>query len=141
MSGSTKRRSDGRVQEITEITMSLKALAKELNIPIMVLSQLSRNVEHRDDKRPQLSDLRESGSIEQDADGVIFVHREEYYWALKEPKTTDVSHFDGEEDMAKVRGKADLTIAKHRHGPTGKVVLSFTGELTLFSDLHKGDSR
>ena len=133
LSGSSKR-SDNRVQELTEITTNLKALAKELNIPVIALSQLSRQVENRDDKRPQLSDLRESGSIEQDADVVIFVYREEYYLQSKEPKLGTPEYEKWQLDMALVHGKAEAIIGKQRHGPTGTVKLQFTGEFTRFSD-------
>jgi replicative DNA helicase len=135
MTGSSKRASENRVQEITEITTGLKALAKELSTPIIALSQLSRQVESRDDKRPQLSDLRESGSIEQDADVVIFVYREEYYLKNKEPKLGTEEHIKWETDMNEARGKAEVIIAKQRHGPTGTVGLAFQGEFTRFSDL------
>jgi replicative DNA helicase len=134
LQGSGKR-SDNRVQEVTEITTSLKALAKELNVPIIALSQLSRQVESRDDKRPQLSDLRESGSIEQDADVVIFVFREEYYLANKEPRVGTPEYEKWQLDMSLVHGKAEVIIAKQRHGPTGTVELQFEGQFTRFSDL------
>ena len=110
---------ENRVQEVTEITTNLKALAKELNVPIMALSQLSRQVENRDDKRPQLSDLRESGSIEQDADVVMFVFREEYYLSNKEPRPGTDEHIKWQTEMAAVHGKAEIIIGKQRHGPTG----------------------
>jgi len=134
MQGSSKS-SQNRVQEITEITTGLKALAKELNVPIIALSQLSRQVENRDDKRPQLSDLRESGSIEQDADVVIFVYREEYYLKNKEPKPGTDEYLQWEANMNDVRGKAEVIVAKQRHGPTGTVSLGFQGEFTRFFDL------
>jgi replicative DNA helicase len=134
MQGSAKS-SQNRVQEITEITTGLKALAKELSVPIIALSQLSRQVESRDDKRPQLSDLRESGSIEQDADVVMFVYREEYYLKNKEPKPGTPEYVQWETDMNEMRGKAEVIIAKQRHGPTGSVSLAFHGEYTRFSDL------
>ncbi len=105
------------MQEVTEITTNLKALAKELNVPIIALSQLSRQVENRDDKRPQLSDLRESGSIEQDADVVMFVFREEYYLSNKEPRPGSEEHLKWQTDMAAVHGKAEIIIGKQRHGP------------------------
>ena len=133
LQGSSKR-SDNRVQELTEITTSLKALAKELNIPVIALSQLSRQVENRDDKRPQLSDLRESGSIEQDADVVLFVFREEYYLQNKEPKPGTAEHQTWQTDMEQVEGKAEVIIGKQRHGPTGTVKLNFEGQFTRFSD-------
>ncbi len=134
LQGSGKR-SDNRVQEVTEITTSLKALAKELNCPVVALSQLSRQVESRDDKRPQLSDLRESGSIEQDADVVIFVYREEYYLQNKEPRIGTPEYEKWQLDMSLVHGKAEVIIAKQRHGPTGTVELQFEGQFTRFSDL------
>ncbi|HVV40194.1 MAG TPA: replicative DNA helicase [Nitrobacter sp.] len=129
------RRSDNRVQEVTEITTSLKALAKELNIPIIALSQLSRQVESRDDKRPQLADLRESGSIEQDADVVMFVFREEYYLQNKEPRIGTPEHEKWQTEMELAHGKAEVIVAKQRHGPTGTVNLHFEGQFTRFSDL------
>jgi replicative DNA helicase len=135
LQGSGRRAMEGRVQEVTEITSSLKALAKELNIPILALSQLSRQVESRDDKRPILADLRESGSIEQDADVVLFVFREEYYLKNKEPRPGTDEHFKWQTDMDAVHGKADLIIEKQRHGPTGTVKLQFKGDVTRFSDL------
>ena len=135
MTGSSRRASENRVQEITEITTGLKALAKELNVPIIALSQLSRQVENRDDKRPQLADLRESGSIEQDADVVLFVYREEYYLKNREPKPGTDEHLKWEAEMEQVRGKAEVIIAKQRHGPTGTVNLGFQGEFTRFFDL------
>jgi len=135
LSGSGKRGNDNRVQEVTEITTSLKALAKELNVPVVALSQLSRQVESRDDKRPQLSDLRESGSIEQDADVVLFVYREEYYLANKEPRPGTPEHEKWQLDMGLAHGKAEVIIGKQRHGPTGTVDLQFDGSVTRFSDL------
>ncbi len=135
LQGTGKRGNDNRVQEVTEITTSLKALAKELNVPIIALSQLSRQVESRDDKRPQLSDLRESGSIEQDADVVMFVFREEYYLANKEPRAGTPEHEKWQLDMSLVHGKAEVIIGKQRHGPTGAVELQFEGQFTRFSDL------
>ncbi|KIZ43967.1 MULTISPECIES: replicative DNA helicase [Rhodopseudomonas] len=134
LQGSGKR-SDNRVQEVTEITTSLKALAKELNVPVIGLSQLSRQVESRDDKRPQLSDLRESGSIEQDADVVMFVYREEYYLQNKEPRIGTPEYEKWQLDMSLVHGKAEVIIGKQRHGPTGTVELQFEGQFTRFSDL------
>jgi len=131
LAGSDKRKNDGRVQEVTEITTSLKALAKELNVPIVALSQLSRAVESRPDKRPLLSDLRESGSIEQDADVVMFVYREEYYKRLENALP---------EEIEAAKGKADVIVAKQRHGPTGDVELSYTAEYTRFGNLEdRGD--
>ncbi|MCC6206102.1 MAG: replicative DNA helicase, partial [Hyphomicrobiales bacterium] len=135
MQGSSAKSSQNRVQEITEITTGLKALAKELGVPIIALSQLSRQVESRDDKRPQLSDLRESGSIEQDADVVLFVYREEYYLKNKEPKPGSDEYIKWEGEMNDARGKAEIIIAKQRHGPTGTVPLGFQGEFTRFFDL------
>lgn len=139
MTGASKRASENRVQEITEITTGLKALAKELNVPIIALSQLSRQVESREDKHPQLSDLRESGSIEQDADVVLFVYREEYYIKNKEPKLGTEDHLKWQADMDDVFGKAEVIVAKQRHGPTGTVRLAFQSEFTRFSDLAESD--
>lgn len=133
LSGSSKN-SQNRVQELTEITTSLKALAKELNVPIIALSQLSRQVENRDDKRPQLSDLRESGSIEQDADVVMFVYREEYYLKGKEPRPGTEEHNKWQIEMEAMHGVAELIIGKQRHGPTGAVALQFDADVTRFSD-------
>lgn len=135
LSGTTRRSGENRVQEITEITTKLKALAKELNVPILALSQLSRNVESRDDKRPQLSDLRDSGSIEQDADVVLFLYREEYYLKLKEPPEGTPKHMEWETQMEAAHGRAEIIISKQRHGPTGTVEVSFVERLTSFSDL------
>jgi replicative DNA helicase len=129
------RKSDNRVQEITEITTGLKALAKELAVPIIALSQLSRQVENREDKRPQLSDLRESGSIEQDADVVLFVYREEYYLQSKEPRPGTPEHEKWQLDMSLVHGKAEVIIGKQRHGPTGTIDLQFDASVTRFGDL------
>ena len=131
MTGSSKTAGQNRVQEITEITASLKALAKELNVPIIALSQLSRGVESRDDKRPQLSDLRESGSIEQDADVVLFVYREEYYEQNKEPQEGSEAYFAWEAKMNDIKGQAEIIVAKQRHGPTGTVKLGFQQNFTL----------
>jgi replicative DNA helicase len=139
LSGSSRRAQEGRVQEVTEITTALKALAKELNIPILALSQLSRAVESRDDKRPQLSDLRESGSIEQDADVVMFVFREEYYLKNREPRPGSEEHFKWQTEMEAVHGRAEVIIGKQRHGPTGTVGLQFKADVTRFSDLAEGD--
>ncbi|MEW5962534.1 MAG: replicative DNA helicase [Pseudomonadota bacterium] len=131
-----KRTGEGRVQEVSEITTGLKALAKELNVPIIALSQLSRQVEQRDDKRPQLSDLRESGSIEQDADVVMFVFREEYYVERKKPSESNVEDMlKWQQEMAQVHGKAEVIIGKQRHGPTGTVALSFEAQFTRFGNL------
>jgi replicative DNA helicase len=128
------RNSDSRVQEITEITTRLKALAKELKIPILALSQLSRQVEQRDDKRPQLSDLRESGSIEQDADVVLFVFREEYYLENKKPREGTSEFADWQTKMDAAHGKAEIIIGKQRHGPTGTVELQFDAAVTRFAN-------
>ena len=133
---------DNRVQEVTQITTGLKALAKELDVPILALSQLSRQVESRDDKRPQLSDLRESGSIEQDADVVMFVFREEYYTSRREPTEGTPEHLQWQEEMGRVHGLAECIIGKQRHGPTGTVKLQFQADVTRFSDLdqvHSGE--
>ena len=139
LSGS-KSKGDNRVQELTEITTGLKALAKELAVPVIALSQLSRQVENRDDKRPQLSDLRESGSIEQDADVVMFVYRDEYYLANREPKPGSEEHAKWMADMHQAHGKAEVIIGKQRHGPTGTVTLSFEAELTRFGNFISEDS-
>ncbi|HET9902974.1 MAG TPA: replicative DNA helicase [Xanthobacteraceae bacterium] len=139
IAGSTARAAQGRVQEITEITTNLKALAKELNIPILALSQLSRQVESRDDKRPQLADLRESGSIEQDADVVLFVYREEYYLKGRAPQPGTEDFFKWQKDMDAVHGQAEVIIAKQRHGPTDTVRLHFAEQFTRFSNLARDD--
>jgi replicative DNA helicase len=139
LSGSKASSSANRVQELTEITTGLKALAKELNVPILALSQLSRQVESRDDKRPQLSDLRESGSIEQDADVVIFVYREEDYLKNKQPREGTEEFTAWISDMERAHGKAEVIIGKQRHGPTGTVELQFEAEVTRFSDLARSD--
>jgi len=136
-------RGDNRVQEVSQITRGLKALAKELNVPVIALSQLSRAVEQREDKRPQLSDLRESGSIEQDADVVSFIYREEYYKERERPTPRDNEKQDTyleretrfNELLEQCRNKAEVIVAKQRHGPIGTVTLQFTGEFTQFSDL------
>ena len=125
---------DGRVQEISEITQGLKAIAKELSIPVVALSQLSRQVEQRDNKKPQLSDLRESGSIEQDADVVMFVYRESYYLENKEPKPATVEHAEWQAKMNEVSNLAELIIGKQRHGPTGNIFLEFEAMFTKFKD-------
>ncbi|MCK9541558.1 MAG: replicative DNA helicase [Novosphingobium sp.] len=143
----TGRANDNRVNEISEISRGLKTLAKELQVPVIALSQLSRAVEQRDDKRPMLSDLRESGSIEQDADMVWFVYREDYYVAAKEPKQpvdgddakTHDAHMAWMADMERVHGLAELIVAKQRHGATGKVRLRFESRITRFSDLAPED--
>ena len=135
LTGSSRKASENRVQELTEITTSLKALAKELEVPIIALAQLSRQVENRDDKRPQLADLRESGSIEQDADVVLFIYRDEYYLKNKEPREGTPEHLTWQGEMEKVYGLADVIIGKQRHGPTGTVTLSFEANFTRFSNL------
>jgi replicative DNA helicase len=129
------RRQDNRVQEITEVTKGLKALAKELNVPVIALSQLSRGVDARDDKRPVLSDLRESGSIEQDADVVMFVFREEYYLKSRKPDESDVAEFTKwQEKMDRVTNLAEVLVEKHRHGATRAIQLTFEGSFTRFSN-------
>jgi replicative DNA helicase len=143
LQGSGRNGGENRVQEISEISRGLKQLAKELSVPVMALSQLSRAVESREDKRPQLSDLRESGSIEQDADIVLFVFREEYYVNAREPKRPDsasgtdvhAAHEDWMKEAQSVFGLCELIIAKQRHGATGKVKLKFEARITKFSDL------
>ena len=127
-------RSDGRVQEVTEITQGLKAIAKELDIPVIALAQLSRKVEERDDKRPQLSDLRESGSIEQDADVVMFVYREEYYHERLKPSEDSDKFPEWQQTAERLFGRAEVIIGKQRHGPIGTVDLHFEGKFTKFSD-------
>jgi len=127
-------KNEGRVQEIGEITQGLKALAKELDVPVLALSQLSRAVEQRDDKKPQLADLRESGSIEQDADVVMFVYREEYYLEKLEPKVGTAEHVEWQEKMSLVHNLAELIIGKQRHGPTGIIRLEFESAFTKFKD-------
>ncbi|MFO1121384.1 MAG: replicative DNA helicase [Hyphomicrobiales bacterium] len=139
LTGSSRRAAEGRVQEVSEITVGLKALAKELNVPIIALSQLSRQVENRDDKRPQLADLRESGSIEQDADVVLFIYRDEYYLARKEPRPNTTEHQQWMDEMARVHGVAEVIIGKQRHGPTGIVELQFDASLTKFQNLVRED--
>ena len=129
---------ENRVQEIGEISMGMKAIAKELNIPVIALSQLSRTVESRDDKRPQLSDLRESGSIEQDADVVMFVFREEYYVEREKPSDEKLEEMaTWQEKMSRLHGKAEVIIGKQRHGPIGTVELSFESQFTRFGNLVK----
>lgn len=132
--------SENRVQEISEITRGLKGLAKELHVPVIALSQLSRMVEQRENKRPMLSDLRESGSIEQDADMVMFVFREEYYKEKDEPSMSEVEkHAQWQAEMANLYGKAEVIIGKQRHGPVGTVKLAFKKEVTRFTDLVEDD--
>jgi replicative DNA helicase len=129
---------DSRVNEVSEITQGLKAIAKELDIPVVALSQLSRQVESREDKRPQLSDLRESGSIEQDADVVMFVFREEYYVEREKPSDDRLDEMAAwQERMERLHGKAEVIIGKQRHGPIGSVELSFEGRFTRFGNLVK----
>jgi replicative DNA helicase len=132
---------DNRVQEVSMITQGLKALAKELNVPVLALSQLSRQVENREDKKPQLSDLRESGSIEQDADMVMFVYREEYYLSRLEPREGTPEHFTWQEQVDQVKGLAEVIIGKQRHGPIGNVKLSFNSDTTKFGNLARDSSR
>jgi replicative DNA helicase len=139
LAGSTRRAAEGRVQEVSEITVGLKALAKELGVPIIALSQLSRQVESRDDKRPQLADLRESGSIEQDADVVLFIFREEYYLGRMEPRAGTPEYIEWQEKMSRVHGIAEVIIGKQRHGPTGIVELQFDASLTRFQNLVRSD--
>ena len=129
------KKNESRVQEISEITQGLKALAKELSVPVLALSQLSRAVEQRDDKKPQLSDLRESGSIEQDADVVLFVYREEYYEEKRQPKLGSIEHAEWQSKMNDIAGLAEILIGKQRHGPTGNVQVEFEGMYTKFKDL------
>jgi replicative DNA helicase len=125
---------DNRVQEISEISRGMKQLAKELNVPVIALSQLSRAVEQREDKRPQLSDLRESGSIEQDADIVLFIYREDYYLAAKQPDEDHPDFAAWQEEMGRAYGRAEVIVAKQRHGATGKVRLKFDSRITKFTD-------
>lgn len=131
----SKQSTENRVNEVSEITRGLKAIAKELNIPVIALSQLSRAVESREDKRPQLSDLRESGSIEQDADVVMFIYREEYYLSRAEPEVGTEKHLSWQESMSRAHNVAETIVAKARHGPIGTVKLYFDPNLTRFSDL------
>jgi replicative DNA helicase len=133
------KKTDNRVQEVTEVTMGLKALAKELDVPVVALSQLSRQVENREDKRPQLADLRESGSIEQDADVVMFIYREAYYLSRGEPKSKEGTdeYAAWQEQMQLAHGKAEVIIGKQRHGPIGTIEVAFEEQLTKFSNLAK----
>ena len=140
MRPSSSARLNNRVQEVSEITQGLKALAKELNLPVIALSQLSRAVEQRDDKRPQLSDLRESGSIEQDSDVVMFVYREQYYLARKQPENGTTEHAEWMEKMERVHNLAEIIIAKQRHGPIGKIEMLFNEYLTRFGDYDRAHS-
>ena len=135
LSGGTKN--TDRVQELSAITRGLKALAKELNVPVIAASQLSRSVEQREDKRPMLSDLRESGSIEQDADVVMFIYREEYYVSRLKPGEDSEKMPSWQDHMSKIHNQSDIMIAKQRHGPIGTVKLHFNSMLTKFSDLSK----
>ena len=135
VNGESKKMNDNRVQEISELTRGLKAIAKELDLPVIALSQLSRKVEDREEKRPQLADLRESGAIEQDADLVVFLYREEYYLARTEPPEGTDKHEMWTNKMDKVHNIAEAIIAKHRHGPISKVKLHFNPSWTKFSDL------
>ena len=140
VTGSDMNRNDNRVQEVSQITQGMKALAKELSLPVIALSQLSRQVENREDKKPQLSDLRESGSIEQDADCVMFVYREQYYLGRQEPDLKDqAKHFEWQEKMDQVRGVAEVIIGKQRHGPIGTVRLHFNEDLTKFGNLARSE--
>ena len=145
VSGSRNARNESRVQEVSEITRGLKTLAKELDVPVLALSQLSRAVENREDKRPQLADLRESGTIEQDADVVMFIYREEYYLERQEPSRRadeDAAKFlerqeQWEDRRSKAEGRAEIIVAKQRHGPTGRIVLRFHPEMTKFENLNE----
>jgi len=139
MSGSGRKSHENRVQEVTEITQGLKALAKDLNVPVLALSQLSRAVEQRENKRPMLSDLRESGSIEQDADIVMFIYREAYYLKSQMPAPDSAEFLDWQSKMEPVHGRAEILIEKHRHGPTGVVSLAFAEEFTRFGNLERTD--
>jgi replicative DNA helicase len=134
LQGTGRNSNDNRVNEISEISRGLKTLAKEINVPVIALSQLSRAVEQREDKRPQLSDLRESGSIEQDADIVLFIYREDYYLANKQPAEDHPEFATWQEEMGRVYGLAEILVAKQRHGATGKVRVKFDSRITKFSD-------
>jgi replicative DNA helicase len=135
ITSSRARAGASRVEEVSEVTQNLKALAKELNVPIIALSQLSRQVENRDDKKPQLSDLRESGSIEQDADVVLFVYREAYYKEREKPREDTPEYLAWEEEFRRIEKVAEVIIGKQRHGPIGSAKLAFDGMLTKFTDL------
>ncbi len=135
------QKTDNRVQEVSMITQSLKALAKELSVPVIALAQLSRQVENREDKKPQLSDLRESGSIEQDADMVMFIYRESYYLSRMEPREGTAEHLTWQDQMDQVTGEADIIIGKQRHGPIGNVKLSYNEEITKFGNLARDKAR
>ena len=142
LQGTGRNSNDNRVQEISEISRGLKTLAKELGVPVIAAAQLSRAVEQREDKRPQLSDLRESGSIEQDADIVMFIYREEYYVTSRQPREAGegddakaiMAFQEWQEEMNRVYGMAELIVAKQRHGATGKIRLRFDAKITRFSD-------
>jgi len=134
LQGTGRNSNENRVNEISEISRGLKTLAKELNVPVIGLSQLSRAVEQREDKRPQLSDLRESGSIEQDADIVLFIYREDYYLAARQPADDHPDFAEWQEEMGRVYGLAEILVAKQRHGATGKVRVRFDSRITKFSD-------
>ena len=148
MKGTTFNK-DGRVQEISQITQGLKAIAKELSVPVVALSQLSRQVEQRDDHKPQLADLRESGSIEQDADVVMFVYREEYYLDKAQPvqkenenRETFSERFKRWEERCELaHGKAEIIVSKQRHGPTGNIQIQFESQFTRFLDLIEDNER
>ncbi len=135
VTGSNQRGNDNRVQEVSEVTQSLKALAKELSVPVLALAQLSRQVENREDKKPQLADLRESGSIEQDADVVMFIYRESYYKSRLEPREGTPEHLTWQEEMDSIRNLAEVIIGKQRHGPIGTIKLHFNENLTKFGNL------
>ncbi len=139
LQGTARNAAENRVSEISEITRGLKTLAKELDLPVIALSQLSRQVENREDKRPQLSDLRESGTIEQDADIVLFVFREEYYHESKKPEDGSEKFQAWLEKADRIRGRAEVIVSKQRHGATGIVPLMFAKEFTRFSDPAEGD--
>ena len=149
MSSASNNRNDGRVQEISEITRGLKSIAKELNIPIIALSQLSRQVEQREDKRPQLSDLRESGTIEQDSDVVMFIYRESYYLErlepIRRPEEDDLKYNERVSRWQQLTNenynKAEIIIAKQRHGPTGNIQIQFESQFTRFLDLIQDNER
>ena len=132
---SSGKREYNRVQEISEITQGLKALAKELDVPVLALSQRSRAVEQRDNKKPQLADLRESGSIEQDADVVMFVYREAYYLENQEPTLGSIEHAEWQQKMDEISSLAEIMIGKQRHGPTGNIKVEFEAMYTKFKDL------
>lgn len=135
VTASSVRQGGNRVEQVSEITAALKALAKDLNVPVLALSQLSRQVEQREDKRPQLSDLRESGSIEQDADCVMFVYREAYYLERAEPREGTPEHITWQQDLEALKNVAEIVVGKQRHGPIGTVKLAFNSDLTRFGNL------